>query len=318
MTESAYFSQNAQKRCFNSLGVEEYEIVATLDSRTCGGACAGQDGEHYPMKMFEPGVTAPPFHPRCRCCTAPYFNDEWSKGERAARDEDGETYYVPSDMTYKEWYKAFVDCKKTEVQEIIREQSKRKYEHSDLVINNEKIQSAEYHKAFQDLGESSDVARSMWSNTKKMLNHRNGSEYEDLIYIDSRNGKSIVQDQYSKKPRQVEPTKRMKRMVKNAPEGSIIAIHNHAYNSTPSVGDLASAYTGKYKYGIIACHNGNLFKYSVIDDAHLGMADMLFEILNKVLYNNDVKLSDEKRYMRINEIIEQLYKVGIEFEVILI
>lgn len=65
MTESAYFSQNAQKRCFNSLGVEEYEIVATLDSRTCGGACAGQDGEHYPMKMFEPGVTAPPFHPNC-------------------------------------------------------------------------------------------------------------------------------------------------------------------------------------------------------------------------------------------------------------
>ncbi|MCI5792842.1 MAG: minor capsid protein [Lachnospiraceae bacterium] len=108
MTESAYFSQNAQKRCFNSLGVEEYEIVATLDSRTCGETCAGQDGEHYPMKMFEPGVTAPPFHPRCRCCTAPYFNDEWSKGERAARDEDGETYYVPSDMKYNDWHKAFV------------------------------------------------------------------------------------------------------------------------------------------------------------------------------------------------------------------
>lgn len=121
MTESAYFSQNAQKRCFNSLGVEEYEIVATLDSRTCDGSCAGQDGEHYPMKMFEPGVTAPPFHPRCRCCTAPYFNDEWSKSERAARDEDGNTYYVPSDMKYNDWYKAFVKGDKSGLESVSNE-----------------------------------------------------------------------------------------------------------------------------------------------------------------------------------------------------
>ena len=33
--------------------------------------------------------------------------------QRAARDEDGEVYYVPDDMTYQEWKKAFVDggCK---------------------------------------------------------------------------------------------------------------------------------------------------------------------------------------------------------------
>ena len=27
--------------------------------------------------------------------------------QRAARDEDGEVYYVPEDTTYKEWEKAF-------------------------------------------------------------------------------------------------------------------------------------------------------------------------------------------------------------------
>ena len=55
------------------------------------------------MKEFDPGVTAPPFHVNCRSTTAPYFDDEFSLGERAARGEDGKTYYVPSDMTYKEW-----------------------------------------------------------------------------------------------------------------------------------------------------------------------------------------------------------------------
>ena len=40
----------------------------------------------------------------------PYFDDEFdSVGERAARGEDGKTYYVPGDMTYEEWKKSFVD-----------------------------------------------------------------------------------------------------------------------------------------------------------------------------------------------------------------
>lgn len=106
MTESAYFAQDAQKKCFNDLGVEEYEIVATLDSLTCSGTCAGRDGEHYPMKIYQAGVTAPPFHPNCRCCTAPYFPDD--DGERIARDEDGKNYYVSSDTTYDEWKKEVV------------------------------------------------------------------------------------------------------------------------------------------------------------------------------------------------------------------
>ena len=107
MTESAYFAQEAQQACFNELGVEEYEIVATLDNRTCDGTCQGEDGKHYPMKMFEAGVTAPPFHPNCRCCTAPYFDDD-DEGERIAKDADGKNYTVSSDMTYPQWKKEFV------------------------------------------------------------------------------------------------------------------------------------------------------------------------------------------------------------------
>lgn len=39
----------------------------------------------------------------------PYFNDEFTVGEkRAARDEDGNLYYVPADMTYREWEKEYV------------------------------------------------------------------------------------------------------------------------------------------------------------------------------------------------------------------
>lgn len=106
MTESAAFASAAQKDAFNELDVEQFEIVATLDRRT-SEICQDLDGEVFDMKDYAVGVTAPPFHVWCRSTTVPYFDDNF--GERAARGADGKTYYVPSDMKYLEWKKAFVD-----------------------------------------------------------------------------------------------------------------------------------------------------------------------------------------------------------------
>ena len=109
MTEEAYFSSAAQKDCFESLGVEQYEIVATLDSHT-SEICRSLDGQVFPMKDYEAGVTAPPFHVYCRSTTVPYFDEQFDIGERAARDEEtGKTYYIPDDMNYQEWKETFVD-----------------------------------------------------------------------------------------------------------------------------------------------------------------------------------------------------------------
>jgi len=110
MTEQAFFSAASQREAFKELDVEEFEIVATLDSHT-SNICRKMDGKHFPMSKWEVGVNAPPFHVYCRSTTVPYFDDEEELGivgERAARNEDGEVYYVPGNMTYKEWEQAFV------------------------------------------------------------------------------------------------------------------------------------------------------------------------------------------------------------------
>lgn len=106
MTEQAYFHSVAQKEAFGELDVEEFEFVATLDSST-SDICQDMDGKHFPMKDYEPGVTAPPLHVWCRSVTVPYFDDNYT-GERAARGKDGKTYYVPDSMTYPEWKKSLV------------------------------------------------------------------------------------------------------------------------------------------------------------------------------------------------------------------
>ena len=117
MTEQAYFSSAAQKDCFNDLDVEEDEIVATLDSHT-SDICRSLDGKVFKMSDYKPGVTAPPFHVYCRSTTAPHFKDNFDAGERAARGADGKTYYVPDDVTYSEWKKAFVDGDKSGFAEV--------------------------------------------------------------------------------------------------------------------------------------------------------------------------------------------------------
>ncbi|MGX9755997.1 minor capsid protein [Clostridioides difficile] len=105
MTESAFFASASRKDCFNDLDVEKYEIVVTLDLKT-SNICRELDGKVFDIKDYETGTTAPPFHCRCRTTTAPFFSDE--EGYRAARGEDGKTYYVPSSMKYNEWYEKYV------------------------------------------------------------------------------------------------------------------------------------------------------------------------------------------------------------------
>lgn len=107
MTESAYFASAAQKDCFSALGVEQYKIVASFDHDTCE-LCGAMDGKVFKMSEYQVGLTAPPFHPWCRCCTCPYFVDMEGIGERWSRNADSITGKVPANTTFEEWKSNFV------------------------------------------------------------------------------------------------------------------------------------------------------------------------------------------------------------------
>ena len=106
MTESSYFSSAARQDCFNELEVERYVVVGTLEKSTCE-FCGEMDGKVFKMSEYKPGATANPFHPWCRCDTAPYYEDMAHLGTRHARDVvTGKGYRVPKDMTYQQWKEA--------------------------------------------------------------------------------------------------------------------------------------------------------------------------------------------------------------------
>lgn len=101
-TEAAFFAGQSRMDAYREMGIKKYKFVATLDMRT-SEICRDMDGRVFELSEAKVGVNYPPLHVYCRSTTIPYFEDA-APGERAARDEpEGETYYVPGDMVYREW-----------------------------------------------------------------------------------------------------------------------------------------------------------------------------------------------------------------------
>lgn len=118
-TESSYLTNRATIDSYIDDGVKKYQILATLDSKTCS-ICGSKDNKIIELKeSLEDdeknivGLDLPPFHPLCRCTTVPYDDEFIEDSEiRVARDENGEYIDVPADMGYGEWREKFVGKEK--------------------------------------------------------------------------------------------------------------------------------------------------------------------------------------------------------------
>lgn len=109
-TESSFLMSEATHAGYKEDGVEKYQILATLDSKTCG-ICGDKDGDVYTVDKAVVEENMPPFHCFCRCTDVPYYDDmDLTDMSRVARDpETGKYMDVPADMTYPEWRKVMED-----------------------------------------------------------------------------------------------------------------------------------------------------------------------------------------------------------------
>lgn len=138
-----------------------------------------------------------------------------------------------------------------------------------------------------------------------MLSHRSGTRFEDLTYIDSRTGRCITRKDYDVE-RQVKPSVKMQTMVKNAPERTIISIHNHPESSMPSFADIKAADAAKYKYGLIACHNGEIIKYSTSENLNMSFYQSAFAKYERNGYTEKAR----------KQFLEEARGAGVKIEVL--
>lgn len=106
--EGAFIIEQATLKGYEEDGIDEYEILATLDLKT-SPICREQDGKVYKTKDAVTGVNLPPFHWYCRTTTIPYFEDHQESERMARTRKKNKNYKVPSSIKYKEWYKKYVE-----------------------------------------------------------------------------------------------------------------------------------------------------------------------------------------------------------------
>ena len=84
--------------------------------------------------------------------------------------------------------------------------------------------------------------------------------------------------------------KAMEEMLKAAKPYSIIGIHNHPGSTPPSLADFRVCMKRKYKCGVVVCHDGKIYKYSVNESKYDEVvAALALARLDEEGYNINVK-----------------------------
>lgn len=140
------------------------------------------------------------------------------------------------------------------------------------LVNKAYISSGEYRRKFDKATNNSDVNKTLYDCAKKALNHRSGTIYEDMYWIDGSTGGIILSVLDSNDERAIVYTDKIKKIISQNPNA--ITIHTHPSSMPPSVNDFNSCFNHNYSVGFIACHNGKVFKYSANEEINSNLYDM--------------------------------------------
>ena len=122
-----------------------------------------------------------------------------------------------------------------------------------------------------------------------MLEHRAGTEYEDMYWIDldtltvvaeELNAKTIKEIVYSDK------TKRIVEEYKNDPEKRLLTIHTHPSSFPPSIPDFNANFENGYNMGVVICHDGKVFLYAADEELNENYYNLLVAKKLNLGYND--------------------------------
>lgn len=268
-TELARVQMEAQKQSFVRNGFDEYTYVACSGGDVCD-ACKALDGKHFKVEDMMPGENAPPMHPFCHCSVAAYMDDE--------AYEEWINSYQEHGLNFEDW-KASRES----------EESKKKYKYANTVVKKSLLKSSAYRKKFNQVSDSKKVNRIAWNISRDILEHRSGTKFEDLAFINVVSEEYAVNMDYDVESK-AKMNKLMKKLLADSEAGTIIAIHNHPGSSVPSIPDLRACIQRGYKKGIAVCHDGKVYIYSVdVEKYNEPIASSALDWLEIEGYTEEVK-----------------------------
>lgn len=251
----------------------------------CSGLCGTFDIDKAPADIYRR-------HENCTCMVTVHsekgYTDAWSK----------------------KTYKTKQEARKARAKEIEAEQEKSTKKKKSLIqstlTDTNKIKSSKYREAMRKLDEDPQIVRTIRKEIEDIVIHRSGTEFEDLVFINSITGKALSNKTGFAKM-SCKPNNKMKQMLKDAEAYSIIALHNHPHSSPPSFSDIKASIERRYKYGIIAGHNGTIYKYTVEKECNEILVLSAIDKAIDAFYNNQTN--------KMKESFEELKKIGVNVEI---
>ncbi len=134
----------------------------------------------------------------------------------------------------------------------------------DTTIKHAYISSGEYRKKFDQISDNKKLNKLLYQLAKTMLEHRSGTLYEDMYWIDAETATVVAKEIEGCVESTIVYSKSTMKKIRS--KQGLITIHTHPSSSPPSISDLRSNYIYKYSLGIVCGHNGNVYIYTANEE----------------------------------------------------
>lgn len=181
----------------------------------------------------------------------------------------------------------------------------RKYDDRNTVASPD-IKTSAYRRKFNNLGEDKKIERVIYNQACEILNHRSGTIHEDLVFIDTITGKIIAERECNLDGTVKCPQRMLDWIAARSPQ-TVVGIHNHPHSTFPSREDVDLSNVRGYKYGVIACHNGRVIKYTIVSRFNIDIIDLLLDRAQNALYHNNKE--------ELQRLLKQAEEEGVRVEV---
>ena len=134
----------------------------------------------------------------------------------------------------------------------------KKESHNDYSVNRAFVNTELFHRQFDKLPLRKAARESLYRESIKILEHRDGARYEDIVAIDARTGKVLASNTSYDVEYETGFYNSDSQMLNNY-DGEIVLLHNHPASSRPSIDDLKSLHKHNAIASVVVGHHGALW-----------------------------------------------------------
>ena len=251
-------------------------------------------------------------------------------GTRTAKVR-GKNIRVPAEMTYHDYKRVYVDktlslkdwqssreSGKIKIAENERAAIRDNGLKNSYTVNLQLMNSKAYHDKFEGLTGRKKVDEALYRQALKILEHRNGTEYEDIAVIDARTGAVLAENTSASGIYKFKCGLFLwqEKALKQAGR-QFELLHNHPGSTEPSTSDVIGLFKRELATAsTVAAHDGTIYRMVKLQPflAIEEFAAQTYNEMKKFYGGYPENLIESKTFTRIIEQLKSLKKI--EYQVI--